>query len=149
MTDGSDSQLNRSKEYFEAYVARFIDDAALACRVVAVLIALPTEVQQDLTEDAGFSLALEDFVPGRGSVVWLECPIGLTRGHRSVVLRPRLRSCDAAFAHYIIAHELAHAYLWNGGWGEITDREHAADALAASWGFPRPTSWLTWPSGSS
>jgi hypothetical protein len=38
----------------------------------------------------------------------------------------------------VIAHELAHAYLRNGGWGEISDRELAADALAESWGFPKP-----------
>ena len=35
----------------------------------------------------------------------------------------------------LIAHELAHAHLRNGGYGAITDPEHAADALAAEWGF--------------
>jgi signal-transduction protein with cAMP-binding, CBS, and nucleotidyltransferase domain len=39
---------------------------------------------------------------------------------------------------YIIAHELAHAYLRNGGWGDLADPEASADALAASWGFIRP-----------
>jgi hypothetical protein len=48
---------------------------------------------------------------------------------------------NEAFAHYVIAHEFAHAYLRNGGWNEITDREEAADALAASWGFRRPPLW--------
>jgi hypothetical protein len=57
---------------------------------------------------------------------------------RSVVLKPRLSECEEAFAHYVIAHEFAHAYLRNGAWGNIVDPEHAADALAASWGFARP-----------
>jgi len=54
------------------------------------------------------------------------------------VLRRRLASAEAAFAHYVIAHKLAHAHLWNGGWGEMTDPEEAADALVATWGFSRP-----------
>ncbi len=62
---------------------------------------------------------------------------------RCVVLKPRLEHCSSAFARYIIAHELAHAHLHNGGWGEITDREEAADALAACWGFPKiPFEWI-------
>jgi hypothetical protein len=52
--------------------------------------------------------------------------------------RFRLSVCEEAFAHYVIAHEFAHAYLRNGPWGNIFDPEDAADALAASWGFPRP-----------
>jgi len=40
----------------------------------------------------------------------------------------------------VIAHEFAHAFLRNGPWGEITDVEEAADALAATWGFIRPAS---------
>ena len=69
----------------------------------------------------------------------MACPGGVVwKGSRSVVLKKRLCDCDENFAHYVIAHELAHAHLWNGPWGEITDPEHAADALAASWGFPRP-----------
>ena len=63
-------------------------------------------------------------------------PVGSSS--RCVVLRPRLADCPEAFAYYVIAHEFAHAYLRNGGWGEITDIEEAADALAESWGFRRP-----------
>ena len=38
---------------------------------------------------------------------------------------------------YVIAHELAHAVLRNGGrWGS-DDPEEAADALAAQWGFAK------------
>jgi hypothetical protein len=38
----------------------------------------------------------------------------------------------------VIAHELAHAHLRNGGRHPEEDPEHAADSLAADWGFPRP-----------
>ena len=55
------------------------------------------------------------------------------------MLKHRLGECPEAFAHYVIAHELAHAYLHNGPWGAIEDPEQAADALASSWGFLRPT----------
>jgi hypothetical protein len=54
------------------------------------------------------------------------------------VLRLKLSHCDEAFAFYVIAHEFAHAFLRNGPWGDITDVEQAADALAATWGFCRP-----------
>jgi len=83
-------------------------------------------------------MTLDDFVPGKGRTVWMACPGPGGKGSRSVVLKPRLADCPEAFAHYVIAHELAHAYLHNGGWGEIDDPEAAADALAASWGFSKP-----------
>ena len=83
-------------------------------------------------------MALDDFVPGKGRTVWMACPGPDGSGSRSVVLKPRLADCPEAFAHYVIAHELAHAYLHNGGWGEIDDPEAAADAMAASWGFSKP-----------
>jgi hypothetical protein len=38
----------------------------------------------------------------------------------------------------VIAHEFAHAWLRNGPWGEISDVEEAADAVAAVWGYLRP-----------
>lgn len=107
-------------------------------RVRVVLNALPQEVQQDLLEDPRFRITLDDFVPGEGRTVWLASPDPGGNGSRCVVLKPRLADCPEAFAHYVIAHELAHAFLYNGGWGEIDDPETAADALAASWGFARP-----------
>ena len=55
-----------------------------------------------------------------------------------MVLKPGLNDCAEQFALYIIAHELAHAHLRNGGYGEITDAEAAADFLATHWGFARP-----------
>lgn len=97
---------------------------------------LPLEHAEEFYSDTNFRLSLDDFQPGRGRMVHLPDP-GPTGTSRCVVLKPRLDRCSKEFACYIIAHELAHAKLNNGGWEEITDREEAADALAESWGFSR------------
>lgn len=102
-----------------------------------VLLDLPNEVCEDFLNDEFFEVALDDYVPGRGRVVWMAGP-----SSRSVVLKPTLNDCSEEFALYIIAHEFAHAYLRNGGWGEIADPEDAADALAAKWGFHRPDTFF-------
>lgn len=103
-----------------------------------VLRALPVEIQRDFLDDPRFRIAKETYIPGRGFSLWMESPSAPGSVSRCVLLRARLGVCSTAFAHYVIAHEFAHAFLRNGGWGEITDREEAADALAASWGFLRP-----------
>ena len=120
------------------YIEPFAEHEALAERVVTVLRALPDRVLRDFQDDPRFRLALDDCAPKKGRTVWLACPGPGGNGSRCVVLKRRLASCVEAFAHYVIAHELAHAHLRNGGWGEIEDAEAAADALAASWGFVRP-----------
>ena len=107
-------------------------------RVLAVLHLLPETVQRDFLDDPRFRITLENHVPGEGWSLWMASPGPIGSGSRCVVLRPKLADCSEAFAHYVIAHEFAHAYLRNGGWGDITDIEVAADALAASWGFNRP-----------
>lgn len=116
--------------------------ASLHDRLLVVLRALPPEVQIDLLEDPRFRIALDDFVPGEGRTVWLASPAPAGNGSRCVVLKPRLADCPERFAHYIIAHELAHAYLRNGGWNDIVDPEIAADTLASIWGFPNPSNDL-------
>lgn len=120
-------------------IAAGIRQTELAERVLYVFLSLPIEVATELLEDPAFHLAEEDYHPAVGSRVWLAAPDPTGSGSRSVILRRRLAECSLGFARYIIAHELAHAVLWNGGWGEITDREQAADALAAQWGFSRPS----------
>ena len=105
-----------------------------------VLNELPNEVQRDFLDDPRFRVTLENYVPGEGWSLWMAVPGPIGSGSRCVVLRPRLAHCSEAFAFYVIAHEFAHAYLRNGGWGDIADVEEAADALAASWGFSRPIS---------
>ena len=123
----------------QEYVERAIDDPVLRMRVVDVLVAIPPDVVAGLLRDPCFQIAIDNHVPGRGGTVWMACPGDVVwKGSRSVVLKKRLSDCVENFAHYVIAHELAHAHLWNGAWGQITDPEHAADALAVSWGFPRP-----------
>lgn len=122
----------------EALLAPFVGSASLEKRALAVLRALPIAVRQDFLDDAQFRMALDDYVPNEGRTVWLACPTPGGNGSRCVVLKPRLADCPEAFAHYVIAHELAHAHLRNGRWGDIADPEAAADALAASWGFIKP-----------
>ena len=120
-----------------AFVRRRVAPAELARRVETVFAALPAAVTDELLGDPAFDLAVERFRPEGGTAVFVACPA--TAGSRTVVLRPRLTACDESFACYVIAHELAHAILRNGGYGSITDREEAADALAAEWGFSRPS----------
>ena len=124
---------------FSAYLEPFTNCEPLRVRVLAVLISLPDHVQRDFLDDPRFRVTLENFVPGRGWTVWMASPGPVGSGSRCVVLRPRLADRSEAFACYVIAHEFAHAYLRNGGWGDIADPEEAADALAACWGFVRPT----------
>lgn len=83
-------------------------------------------------------MTIETYEPGKGWTLWMAAPDPHGAASRCVVLRRKLANCSEEFGLYIIAHELAHAFLRNGGWGEITDREEAADALAESWGFTRP-----------
>ena len=105
-------------------------------RIERVLNAIPASYRDELLSDSGFRISLDDYTPGKGRTVMLAQP-GISGSSRCVVLKPRLEKCSEQFCSYIIAHELAHAWLNNGGWGEITDREEAADALAASWGFDK------------
>ena len=107
--------------------------------MLTVLHALPDAVRRDFVDDHRFRIALDEVVPGVGRTVRLASlgPVG--EGCRCVVLKRRLAERSKGFACYVIAHEFAHAYLRNGAWGDITDIEVAADALAASWGFQRPT----------
>ena len=127
---------------FAAYLKPFPDYPRLAHWVAKVLSQLPAEVQQDFLSDPNFKVSLDDCEPGQGRTVLMP-ELGPQGTSRCVVLKPRLERCSEAFACYIIAHEFAHAHLHNGGWGEITDVELAADALAASWGWPKqPFEWL-------
>ena len=119
------------------WLSGFALDAFLHGHVADVVATLPDSVRQDLLEDPSFRLS--DYEPGPGVVAHV--PVGVPvrrRASRSVVLKRTLRHRPAAFVRYVIAHELAHAHLRNGGRWPGDDPEHAADALAAQWGFPRP-----------
>ena len=128
----------RGDPIFSDYLAAFVDHTPLAQRVLIVLDRLPEPVQRDFLDDPRFSVALDNYKPGEGWSLLMPVPGFSGDSSRCVVLRPKLGSCSEPFALYVIAHEFAHAFLQNGGWGEITDPEEAADALAASWGFERP-----------
>lgn len=123
---------------FTTYLEAFKQHEPLRQRVLHVLQSLPKEVQQDFLTDSRFNVLLDNYVPGLGSTVLMAAPGGVGDSSRSVVLKLRLSDCPEAFAHYVIAHEFAHAYLRNGPWGDVTDLEDAADGLADSWGFPAP-----------
>jgi hypothetical protein len=121
----------------QKYVAGAVSIRPLAARIESVMSRLPAAVIADFVEDPLFRLAVDDLVPGQGRTVWMACPTS-ANGSRCVILKPLLATCPEDFAHYIIAHELAHAFLRNGGWGDHLDPEIAADALATEWGFSRP-----------
>ena len=123
---------------FATYIEPFAEYPVLRQRVLHVLEALPAEVQRDFLDDPRFGVAIDNYQPGKGWTLWMPTPGPPGSGSRCVVLRPRLATASEQFATYIIAHEFAHAFLRNGGWGKITDVEEAADALAATWGFLPP-----------
>jgi hypothetical protein len=123
---------------FASHLEPFAELAPLHDRLLFVLRALPQTVQLDLLEDVRFRIALDDFVPGKGRTVWLASPAPAGNGSRCVVLKAKLADCPEGFAYYVIAHELAHAFLRNGGSDNVLDPEVAADRLASSWGFPKP-----------
>ncbi|MEK6233937.1 MAG: hypothetical protein N2C14_04430, partial [Planctomycetales bacterium] len=106
---------------FSAYLESFDRHEPLRQRILHVLITLPKEVQQDFLSDPRFTVSLDNYVPGKGSTVFVAVPGAIGETSRSVVQKPRLSECREAFAHYIIAHEFAPAYLRNGAWGEITN----------------------------
>ena len=123
---------------FRIYAESFAEYPLLQQRVLLVLESLPPDVQRDFLDDDRFGVEIDNFQPGVGWSLFMPTPGPPGQGSRRVVLRPKLNHATETFALYVIAHEFAHAFLRNGGWGEITDIEEAADALAASWGFHRP-----------
>ena len=134
MRQPADTSSLRSRDALHRYVAGFVDERSLAARITTVLAAIGEPVVSDLVDDPRFRITVDGDRVG----VWLCPPHPGGGASRSVVLKRSLAHCSCAFACYVIAHELAHAYLRNGPWGQIDDPELAADALAASWGFGRP-----------
>ncbi len=129
-----------SHESIHLWLSNFCLDAFLHEHVVGVVATLPGAVRDDLVGDPGFSMC--DYEPIAGAM--MHVPMGMpsrNRAGRSVVLKRSLRRRPEPFVRYVIAHELAHAHLRNGGRFPGEDPEHAADALAAAWGFPRPARW--------
>ena len=124
------------RDRIDTWLSEFKLDEFLRPHVVEVFVALPPPVRDDLLGDPRFRLY--DYEPGAGA---MNVPVAAPapgRPGRSVVLKRTLRRRPAPFVRWLIAHELAHAYLRHAGRFPGEDPEHAADALAAEWGFPRP-----------
>jgi hypothetical protein len=121
----------------DLWLRPFALDASLHAHASQVIAALPPEVRSDLMEDPAFVMC--DYEPGPGRTFHVPMRLNPSRGPgRAVVLKRTLTRRPVAFVRWVIAHELAHAHLRNGGRFAGEDPEHAADALAAGWGFPRP-----------
>jgi hypothetical protein len=112
-------------------------DASLHAHAAEVVASLPADVRDDFMFDPAFTLVDYEPQPGRAFHVPVKLPVR-RRMSRSVVLKRTLRTRPEPFVRWVIAHELAHAHLRNGGRWVGDDPERAADALAAGWGFPRP-----------
>jgi hypothetical protein len=128
--------MHQTNQTVDDWVSGFRLDAFLHAHVARVMTAVPDHVRADLMSDPGFRLA--DYEPGPGAAL---IPVGEPRRNaagRAVVLKRTLRRRPDGFVRWVIAHELAHAHLRNAGRWPGDDPEHAADVLAAAWGFPRP-----------
>lgn len=110
--------------------------AGLRPHVHEVMRRLPEPVLIDLLNDPAFIVCDYDATPGLMATIPVN--IGVKNPARSIALKRSLARRQEDFVRWVIAHELAHAHLRNQGRWEGDDPEHAADALAADWGFPRP-----------
>lgn len=119
------------------FIATLISDPVMRERVLSVFSSLPEGVQEEFMGDPGFGMGIYDTGRLGGSPLLIPCPQP-AQGSRLVALERSLTARSRAFAHYVIAHELAHALLRNRGRHPEEDPEVAADSLAAAWGFPRP-----------
>ncbi|MGA3068185.1 MAG: hypothetical protein ABSF29_15180 [Tepidisphaeraceae bacterium] len=119
----------------DQWLCAFPLDEWVRGHVAVVMENLPEEVRGDLMNDPEFSVY--DFEPGAEAI--MQVPVRFNGGRgRSVVIKRTIRRRPVGFVRWVIAHELAHAYLRHGGRWSGEDPEVAADSLAAEWGFPRP-----------
>jgi hypothetical protein len=131
------SPANSANSAIDDWLTGFRLDPFVHRHVAMVIALIPDEVRDDLMSDRAFHLC--DYEPGPGVV--MQVPMRLpqrNRASRSVVLKRTLRYRSESFVKWLIAHEFAHAHLRHGGRFPGEDPEHAADALAAEWGFPKP-----------
>lgn len=119
------------------FMAALISEPVMRERVLSVFSALPEHVQEEFIGDPGFVIGIYDTGRWGDPRLLIPCPQPAQRS-RLVALERSLTARSSAFAHYVIAHELAHALLRNRGRHPGEDPEVAADSLAATWGFPRP-----------
>ena len=106
---GVTHEPGENQKRIEQWLAPFELELSLPPHVLAVFLALPDSVRDDLIGDP--SVKLCDFEPGPTSVAHI--PMSLPG--RSVVLKRNLRRRSIGFVRYVIAHELAHSHLRNRG----------------------------------
>ncbi len=124
-------------EKIDRWLGAFPLDEWVRTHVAVVMSNLPAEVRSDLMEDPSFVVC--DFEPGAARVFHVPMRlVGRGKPGRSIVLKRTIKRRSIPFAQWVIAHELAHAYLRHEGRVPEEDPELAADALAAAWGFPKP-----------
>jgi hypothetical protein len=119
----------------DQWLRAFDLEPALRACAAEVFAALPANVRDDLMDDPAFMLC--DYEPGRA----MDVPMRMGPGQpaRTVALKRTLLQNPPAFVRWLIAHELAHAFLRHGLAPCANDKAEAdADALAADWGFPKP-----------
>jgi len=124
-------------EKINGWLSGFGLDGWINGHVATVFRHLPEEVRSDLMDDPGFLMCDYDPVPWGMMHVPMKLEIPGRPG-RSVVLKRTIKLRPIPFVQWVIAHELAHAYLRHGGRFPNEDPELAADCLAAAWGFPKP-----------
>jgi len=125
-------------EAIDQWLNAFPLDGWIRDHLSAVFENLPEEVRADLMDDPEFVIC--DFEPGPQVVFHVPMRFsGRGKPGRSIVLKRTIRRRPIPFVRWVIAHELAHAYLRHRGRWPHEDPEHAADALAADWGFPKPS----------
>ena len=128
------------RENIDNWLRPFALHDALHAHATDVLCALPEPVLADFMDDPAFSMC--DYEPGTGRAYVVPVKLipqgGRLSAGRAVVLKRSLTTRPIDFVRWVIAHELAHAHLRNAGRWPGDDPEHAADALAGEWGFPRP-----------
>lgn len=122
----------------QQWLSAFGLDGWIRDQIAIVVENLPHEVQIDLMKDPAFFMCDYDPTPRRALHVPMKLQ-GRGKPARSVVLKRTIKRRPMPFARWVIAHELAHAFLRHGGRWPDEDPEHAADSLASSWGFPKPT----------
>ena len=127
-----------------SWLSTFGLHSSLLAHTAYVLHQLPDEVLADIMGEPG--VVFYDYDPGPGVIMQVPVKIpvrvaGRSGASRSIVLKRTLCHRHPSFVHWLIAHELAHAHLRNGGRWPGDDPEVAADSLAGEWGFPRPSRW--------
>jgi hypothetical protein len=126
-----------ASDAIDQWLRTFPLDTWIRDHVAVVIANLPDEVRNDIMNDPEF--VVHDYDPGPN--VMLKVPMRFTtsgKPARSIVLKRTIKRSTIPFARWVIAHELAHAYLRHAGRWTTEDPEHAADSLAAEWGFPKP-----------